>query len=58
MDASIAEERARRTAQWEEKHGKKLRELTRAEWIEAMMEIGTMTRQEAEDYLNYLIMNR
>lgn len=58
MDTSIAEERARRTARWEEKHGKKLNELSRNEWIEAMMEIGAMTRQEAEDYLNYLIMNR
>jgi hypothetical protein len=49
------EETKKRTIAWEEKHGKKLEELNREEWIEAVAQIMAMTEREAEEYLNYLL---
>jgi len=45
------EEVKQRILQWEERNGKTLQSLNRNEWIEAMMEIMSMTRAETEEYL-------
>jgi hypothetical protein len=55
---SREEETKSRTIAWEEKHGKKLEELNRKEWIKAVSEIMAMTEREAENYLDHLIMQR
>jgi len=53
---SREEETKRRTIAWEEKHGKKLEDFNRKEWIKAVSEIMAMTEREAEEYLDHLIM--
>ncbi len=55
---SREEETKRRTIAWEEKHGKKLEDFNRKEWIKAVSEIMAMTEREAEEYLDHLIMNK
>jgi len=55
---SREKETKRRTLAWEEKHGKKLEDLNRKEWIKAVSEIMAMTEREAEEYLDHLIMKK
>lgn len=43
---------------WEDKQGIKLSSLSRAEWVDVVSHILPLTEQEAEDYLNHLIMMR
>ncbi len=50
------EEVKRRVIAWEEKNGKKLKDLSRQEWINAISEIMCLTKYEAEEYLDYLTM--
>ena len=52
------EEVKQRILQWEERNGKTLQSLNRNEWIEAMMEIMSMTRAETEEYLDHLLAQR
>lgn len=47
-----------RILQWEQKNGKKLENLTRAEWIKAAQQILALTAWEAEEYLTYLQMEK
>ncbi len=49
------EETKRRIIAWEEEHGKKLEDLTRKDWIEAVAQIMAMTEREAEEYLDHLL---
>jgi hypothetical protein len=49
------EEVKRRILQWEQENNKQLQECSREEWIEAMQGIMAMTRQETEEYLEYLL---
>lgn len=51
-------ETKRRIKNWEEKNGKKLEDLSREEWIEAIAEIMALTEREAEAYLDSLLMKR
>ncbi len=39
---------------WEERNGKKLNDLSRREWIDAISVIMCLTKYEAEEYLDYL----
>jgi hypothetical protein len=48
------EEVKRRVLAWEQKNGKKLKDCSESEWIEAAQTILALTRFEAEEYLSYL----
>ena len=50
----MSEEIKRRIKDWEEKNGKKVKELKGEELLEAVQEIMCLTRREAEEYLSYL----
>lgn len=52
---TLAEERKQRILAWEEKNGRKLKSLTREEWIQAARGIFALTEWEAEAYLDHLI---
>jgi len=58
MSLTREEETKRRIKNWEEKNGKKLEDLSREEWIEAMAKIMALTEREAEAYLDSLLMKR
>jgi hypothetical protein len=58
MSLTREEETKRRIKNWEEKNGKKLEDLSREEWIEAIAEIMALTEREAEAYLDSLLMKR
>ena len=52
---TLEEERKQRILAWEEKNGRKLKSLTREEWIQAARWIFALTEWEAEAYLDHLI---
>ena len=52
---TLEEERKQRILAWEEKNGRKLKSLTREEWIQAARGIFALTEWEAEAYLDHLI---
>ncbi len=58
MSLTREEETKQRIERWEEENGKKLEDLSREEWIEAMAKIMALTEREAEAYLDHLLMNR
>ena len=58
MSLTREEETKQRIERWEEENGKKLEDLSREEWIEAMAKIMALTEREAEAYLDSLLMNR
>jgi hypothetical protein len=58
MSLTREEETKQRIERWEEENGKKLEDLSREEWIEAMAKIMALTEREAEAYLDSLLMKR
>ena len=58
MSLTREEETKQRIERWEEENGKKLEDLSRKEWIEAMANIMALTEREAEAYLDSLLMKR